>query len=157
MKILSGVGNRLHGDGGAGCYIADNIRGDDGMAITCATAPENFTGIVRKHHPELLVIVDAASMGLAPGTLRRVAPEMIEGAGLGTHMLPMSHLVGDLAGNAGEILFIGIEPGHFATCNDLSLAVREGVDALITVLQSGLIDAMVNLEGERLQEKGEDQ
>ncbi|HDQ07670.1 MAG TPA: hydrogenase 3 maturation endopeptidase HyCI [Methanoculleus sp.] len=157
MKILLGVGNSLRGDDGVGCYIADNFRADDWMAINCATAPENFSGIVRKQHPELLVIVDAAAMGLGPGTFRRVAPEMIEDVGLGTHMLALSHLIGYVSGYAGEILFIGIEPGHVTTCNDLSPAVREGADALIAVLQSGHIDAMEKLDGERLQENEEEQ
>jgi hydrogenase 3 maturation protease len=145
MNILFGVGNSLRGDDGAGCYIADHLRAANWMAINCATAPENFTGIVRKLHPELLVIVDAAEMGLSPGAVRRVAPEVIEDVGLGTHMLPLSHLVGYLSGEAGEILLVGIQPGHVDTCDSLTREVREGADALISLLESGRLDAIEEL------------
>lgn len=139
MNILFGVGNSLRGDDGAGCYVADHFHADGWIVVNCATAPENFTGIVRKHHPDLLVIVDAAAMGLAPGAVRRIAPESIEDVGLGTHMLPLSHLIGYLAKDARAIVLIGIQPGHVVTSDDLSPAVREGADALISILESGHI------------------
>ncbi len=147
MNILFGVGNSLRGDDGAGCYVADHFRADDWMAINCATAPENFTGIVRKHHPSLLVIVDAAAMSLPPGAVRKIAPENIEDVGLGTHMLPLSHLIGYLAMDAGEIVLIGIQPSHVDTCDGLTPTVQEGANALISILKSGNIASIDTLEG----------
>ncbi|MBT8507739.1 hydrogenase 3 maturation endopeptidase HyCI [Methanomicrobiaceae archaeon CYW5] len=147
MNILFGVGNSLRGDDGAGCYVADHFHADGWIVVNCATAPENFTGIVRKHHPDLLVIVDAAAMSLAPGAVRRIAPESIEDVGVGTHMLPLSHLIDFLATDAGEIVLIGIQPGDVDTCDVLSPAVREGADALISILASGRIANIDALEG----------
>jgi hydrogenase 3 maturation protease len=146
MNILFGVGNSLRGDDGAGCYVADLMQAANWMAINCATAPENFTGIVRKNHPEILAIIDAADMGLVPGSFRRIAPEMIEDVGLGTHMLPLSHLIGYLSADAGEIILIGIQPGHVDNCDGLTREVREGADALISLFESGRISAIEELE-----------
>ena len=66
-NILLGIGNPLNGDDGAGIYVAEQFRKDGWISLSCGTAPENFTGIIRKAHPDCLVLVDAAALGLSPG------------------------------------------------------------------------------------------
>ena len=73
MIVVLGVGNSLHGDDGAGPAVAAGVAalGLPGIAAyDCGTAPENFTGVVRRAGPDLLVIVDAAEMGLQAGSVR---------------------------------------------------------------------------------------
>ncbi|HJJ27623.1 MAG TPA: hydrogenase 3 maturation endopeptidase HyCI, partial [Methanocorpusculum sp.] len=94
--VLLGVGNALHTDDGAGPYLADLISEEKNpkiSAFNCGTAPENFTGVVRRLHPKHLIIADAALMNEKPGTLRRIPAEKIEDAAAGTHMLSLTHLI----------------------------------------------------------------
>ena len=69
-NILLGIGNPLNGDDGVGIYVAERFRKENWIPLTCGTAPENFTGIIRKNKPACLILVDAAAMGISPGEYR---------------------------------------------------------------------------------------
>lgn len=135
VKMLLGIGNPLRGDDGAGNYVADRFRSPGWIALDCGTIPENFTGVVRKEHPDLLVLVDAADIGLSPGEYRIVLPDDIAAVTFGTHALPLNILMGFLSHDADRILFIGIQPGRTGLDQPLSDAVREGADRLIGILE----------------------
>jgi len=78
--ILLGIGNELRGDDGIGPYVADNLFDDDWLVLNCGTAPGNFTQVVKRHKPELVVMVDAAEMGLQPGQYRRLSLQATHGS-----------------------------------------------------------------------------
>lgn len=134
MNILMGVGSTLRRDDGAGVYVARRLRHETWIALDCGTAPENFTAVVRREHPALLVIVDAADMGLAPGEIRQIPPERIRDAGIGTHQLPLTHLVHFLAEAADRILIIGIQPADTGDGEGMSRAVRDAAERLIGLI-----------------------
>lgn len=129
--ILLGVGNPFDSDDGAGPFLADMLRDFPGVtAFNCGTAPENFTGLVRKLRPDLLLIADAADMGLPPGSVRIIPPEKIHDTAVGTHMLPLYHLVDYLADSAGKTLIIGIQPASLAFGGELSASVQLALNEL---------------------------
>jgi len=140
VRMLLGIGNTLRRDDGVGNYIASRFRARGWLVLDCGTMPENFTGVVRRHHPELLVLVDAADIGLAPGVFRIVAPDRIGDVSIGTHNLPLTHLLGFLSESAGRIIFIGIQPGEVGDGEGITQAVREGADQLIDLLKGNRID-----------------
>lgn len=140
--MLLGIGNPLLGDDGAGNYIADRFGAPGWIVVDCGTIPENFTGVVRRERPEILILVDAADMTLPPGEFRIVRPEDIAAVTLGTHSLPLNLFMEYLAGSAGKIIFIGIQPGRTGMGEGLSEPVREGADRLITILASGAADTI---------------
>jgi hydrogenase 3 maturation protease len=142
VRILFGIGNSLLGDDGVGNYIADHFKAPGWVAIDCGTIPENFTGIVRREHPEILILIDAADMALSPGEFRVVEPENIAAVTFGTHSLPLNLLMEYLAESAGEVTFIGIQPGITLIGEGLTDPVRIGADRLITILISGAIDTI---------------
>jgi len=137
VKMLLGIGNLLRGDDGAGNYVADRFRASGWLALDCGTIPENFTGTIRKEHPELLVFVDAAEMGISPGEFRIIRPDDIAAVTFGTHALPLSILIEFLSHDAGRILFIGIQPAQTEMDQALTDAVRQGADRLIRILEEG--------------------
>jgi hydrogenase 3 maturation protease len=106
------------------------------IALDCGTVPENFTGKVREISPDLLVLVDAADMGIAPGEFRVVAPEYIDDVAFGTHALPLRLLIDYVRPYSGRILFIGIQPEQIDLGAGLSPAVTRGARRL-----AGLIEA----------------
>jgi hydrogenase 3 maturation protease len=146
MNLLMGIGNPLRGDDGAGVYAALHLQGDGWQAVDCGTAPENFSGVVRRVHPDLLLLVDAAEMGLAPGEFRVVPKDRIEDVAFGTHHLPLSHLMEFLSDAAGEIRFIGIQPAVVEDREGLSPGVEKGVRRLIRLILAGELNRVVVLE-----------
>ncbi|MBP1929637.1 hydrogenase 3 maturation protease [Methanolinea mesophila] len=137
MNVLMGIGNTLLGDDGVGSYIASRFRDDDWTVFDCGTVPENFTSPVRKVHPGILILVDAAEMGLTPGEFRVVPPDRIADVSIGTHALPLSHLIDYLSPDAGRIVFVGIQPESMIMGDGLSPAVKEGADRFMDLLREG--------------------
>ncbi len=148
VKMLLGIGNPLRGDDGAGNYVADRFRSPGWITLDCGTIPENFTAIVRREHPELLVLVDAAGMGLSPGEFRIIRPDDIAAVTFGTHALPLNILIGFLSPDADRILFIGIQPDRTELDQPLSAAVQEGADRLIGILERGDVEKIEEYRGE---------
>jgi hydrogenase 3 maturation protease len=139
-NILLGIGNRLRSDDGAGSYTAGRFSRDGWLSIDGADIPENYTGIIKKERPALLVIVDACDLGEPAGTLRRVPLYLLsQDSGFNTHSAPLAMLIDYLKPHTGEILFIGIQPGSTGFGEELSEAVTTGVELLIKYLHSGEI------------------
>jgi len=130
VKILFGVGNTMLGDDGIGPWVAEQMNDCPGWHTEdCGTAPENFTGVVRKMSPHLLVIVDAADMSLAPGEFRRIPHDSVGQAGFDTHSLPLSHIIrylNESMPKMPEIILIGIQPGPVKFHEGISAPVIRG-------------------------------
>jgi len=140
MNMLLGIGNTLRRDDGIGCVVARRFTHPGWKAIECGTAPENFTAVVRREQPDILVLVDAADMGLAPGDLRRIPADKIQDVGIGTHQLPLSHLIAYLASDAKVITFIGIQPKSVADGEAISTEVIDGAQRLMAAIRQGELD-----------------
>ncbi len=139
MKILMGIGNELRRDDGVGMYVARKFREEGWQTLECATVPENFTGIVRRARPELLLIVDAADMGLEPGVVRIIPPEKIRDVGIGTHQISIEHLIRFLQDDAGKIVFIGIQPADTGDGEGISAGVLAGAEWLMQAVRDSAI------------------
>ncbi|MCU0632469.1 MAG: hydrogenase maturation peptidase HycI [Methanolinea sp.] len=147
-NLLLGIGNSLRRDDGAGNYVVSRFRVSGWRVVDCGTAPENFSGLVREEHPDILIMVDAADMGMAPGEFSLIPKEKIRDAGLGTHQLPLDIFIDFLADAAGEILLIGIQPEVVEMGEGLSPAVREGADRLVALLEKGEVQRIPEMGGE---------
>ncbi len=145
--MLLGIGNNLHGDDGIGNYIALRFHAPGWISLDCGTMPENFTAVVRRHHPEVLVLVDATDLGLKPGEFRSVGEDQIEEVSIGTHNLPLSFLIRYLAESAGQVIFIGIQPGHLGESEGICPAVTAGAEQLIALLEQNRIPEINSFKG----------
>lgn len=147
--IVLGIGNRLGGDDAAGTCVVDvlNQRRHRAkaplptkiMAIDAGTAPESYTSVIRRHRPDLLILVDAADMGLPPGALRTIAPEKISVLSFSTHNIPLSAFVSYVEEFCGKILLVGVQPERTETGKHISRAVRESVKKLAEAILEGRI------------------
>jgi len=135
MDILMGIGNTLRCDDGIGPYIAQHVQGGSFLPLDCGTAPENFTSVVRKSRPGLLLLIDAADMGLLAGEFRTIQKEHINDVSIGTHQMPLSYLIDFLSDSCKKIIFIGIQPGTIADGESLSGEVRAGAGLLIGLIE----------------------
>ncbi len=111
MNVLLGIGNEMNGDDGIGVWVARNFRHKNWLSIDCATVPENYIGEIVRRHPEKVVMVDAAQMGLRAGEIRIIPKEKISKATFSTHTIPLSLFIDHLKElTKAEIYLIGIQP-----------------------------------------------
>ncbi len=131
-----GVGSTLRSDDAAGMYFIERLSSllekDNILLIAGSTAPENFTGEIKKFAPDRLFIVDAAYMGLSPGEAKVIPAAAINGVSFSTHMLPLPIMLQYLEKEAPcEVTLIGIQPRHIDQGFSMSDAVRKGAEQLV--------------------------
>lgn len=119
---VMGIGSDLRGDDVAGLMVVDLLSRrcmklgsceakDRLYVIYGATAPENFTGEIKKVKPTHLVVVDCADMGLNPGEVKIVDEDKIGGVSFSTHMLPLSVMIDYLKNSIDfKTVVVGIQP-----------------------------------------------
>ncbi len=142
MNILLGIGNADKGDDGAGPLAAEQLTAEGWIGLDGGMAPENMTGVIRRHRPERILIVDAANMGLAAGSMRRVHRNSIEDVGIGTHMLPLSHLIDYLSELTPAITLIGIQPDSTGYGEPMHPAVKAAVETLLELVRHDELDTV---------------
>jgi hydrogenase 3 maturation protease len=133
--IVLGIGNRLGGDDAAGTCVVD-----------AGTAPESYTSVIRQHRPDLLILVDAADMGLSPGALRTIAPEKISVVSFSTHHMPLSMFIAYVKEFCGKVLLVGVQPERTEMGSGISKAVRNSVTKVAKAIREGRI-AEISLLG----------
>ncbi len=157
--MLLGVGNRLSRDDGAGPALAALLADSTWIAVDCGTSLENVGGIVSREKPDLLVIADAARMGLPPGTARRLPRPAIDRMLASTHGLPLSFFIDRLGDAATETVILGIEPAELSFGEGLSPVVSAAVTSLADLLKttSDGVDAVETLDDEARPLEGTEQ
>lgn len=140
-KVVFTVGAVLRGDDAAGPYLAKLLRDvpvDGWSVVDGDQMPEDQLSVIRRMAPDLLVLVDAAQMGLAPGAVRVLErSDVVSDYMMTTHSLPLTFLLGELEACCGEIVFLGIQPGQTDFFAPLTPAVREGVEGIRHAIGEG--------------------
>lgn len=134
MKVLLGIGNPLRNDDAAGSYVAQNFHHQYWVIIDGKTAPENFSSVIKKINPALLIIVDAAEIGIDPGDFRIIPDDRISELQLSTHSMPLHYFIEYLKPYCQEIVLIGIQPQNTQIGEIISQPVLSGCHALIQIL-----------------------
>ena len=140
-----GVGSELRADDGAGLLIAENLIkmcGKDKCGVNAKlqviygeTAPENFTGEIRRFAPTHLILIDAAEMGLEPGTVKVIKKEDVKGVTFSTHLLPLSVMIDYLANSFKfETIVVGIEPKDMTFGHAISEEIKMTVDMVSEIV-----------------------
>lgn len=133
-----GIGHPLRRDDAAGVEVCERLRPalrrrNDVLVVSGGSAPENCVGALRAFGPHQVVIVDAAHMGEAPGTLLRIDPTDPRAAGASTHTLPLPVFCRYLADTLEcEVTLLGIEPADTSFGEGLTPAVERAVDRAVS-------------------------
>jgi hydrogenase 3 maturation protease len=139
-----GVGNTLRGDDGAGVWVVramtERLRAAPAVLIVDgSTAPENFTGPLRRFRPDLVVEIDAAHLDQPPGTVAWIDWRDADGMSASTHTLPPSVLARFLSADLGcQVSLLGIQPATLEMGRGLSPEVEAAVDRLAGALTEWL-------------------
>jgi hydrogenase 3 maturation protease len=159
MKVLVlAVGNSMNGDDGISAYIVEHINrklaeinekqksgafkesSEEILTIDCGTTPENYTSVIRTQQPDKLVLVDAAEMGLSPGSYRIIMPERMGVMTMSTHNMPLSLFVSYISQFCSEVLLLGIQPKLMDFNTALSPELRRSGEELAILIASGRLD-----------------
>ncbi len=141
---IVGVGNELNGDDAAGVLVlrrlqAAGVQREDLLLVEGGPAPENFTAVLRRFHPALVLIIDAAHLDSPPGTLACIDASNTDGLEASTHTLPPSVLASFLAHEFGcRVLILGIQPEQLEFDQPVSAPVARAVEALTADLSDWL-------------------
>ncbi|MCK4387506.1 MAG: hydrogenase maturation peptidase HycI [Dehalococcoidia bacterium] len=163
-ELILGIGNTLKGDDGIGVHVVERINEylkkvdqkskqvksagtkREIIAINCGTAPENYTSSVREHVPDRLILVDAAEMGLSPGSYRIIPPEKIGVMCVSTHNMPLSLFVSYVSEFCRGIVLIGIQPERMDVGATLSSAVRSGGEDVANLIMEERLNEIEIIE-----------
>ena len=113
--VVLGIGNELRYGDHLGILAAREIEKLDiskrYQIFSAGTTPENFTGAIRGSFPSHVVLIDAADMGKAPGTIEIIDESGLSSIPLSTHNIPLSFLVSYLTQEINcKVVVLGIQP-----------------------------------------------
>lgn len=143
MKIIA-VGNSFYGDDGIGAAVLENIR-QEGHFPGAELIDVHTDALTLLDHlacGETTVVVDAAQMGLEPGTAVGFRPDevrmKIRSDHLSMHGFGLAEAF-DLAVQLGrmpqDVLIVGVEPVRVEINRGLSDLVKEAVPRVISIIQ----------------------
>ncbi|NDJ84470.1 MAG: hydrogenase 3 maturation endopeptidase HyCI [Chloroflexi bacterium] len=139
-----GIGNELMGDDAAGVVTVRQLSPlleevPHVCIIDGGGAPENHTGRLRELPPDLVILVDAAQLDAAPGTIQWLAWEATSGLSASTHTMPpymlAKYLIQEFNCSVG---LLGIQPAQVGVDLPISPPVSHAVGTLVQVLQQEL-------------------
>lgn len=146
--VILGVGSPLKSDDAAGIIITERLKeyfkGTDLPQVSIysgESAPENYTGKIKRLKPDYIIIIDAADINEKPGSIKLIQPDDIDETSFSTHMLPMKIMIDYLIRETGCIItVIGIQPGSLEFAGDVSSEVIDSTEYIISVLKKIILD-----------------
>jgi hydrogenase 3 maturation protease len=140
-KVVFTVGAVLRGDDAAGPMLAKMMEDDpiDGWEIIDGgQMPEDFLAVIRRKSPDILLLVDAADMGLEPGAIRTLDEDSVATDFMvTTHSLPITFLLKELKESCGQVVFLGIQPAQMEFFGALTPEVDQAVQRIYRSLSHG--------------------
>ncbi len=129
-----GLGNIIRGDDGLGPKLIELLkaRKTGAFLFDCGTVPENYIFPILSTSCDTVILVDAADMGIPPGSARVLGLEEIANVSFSTHN-PSPRLFTDLLRTGKEnmnIFIVSVQPVSTELGRPLSEEVARGLDLL---------------------------
>lgn len=139
---ILGIGNPLRSDDAAGALVARELGKsrliqdlDFIRVLEAGHAPENCTAELRRFAPTTVILVDAAQMNEAPGTIRWIRMDELDGLSASTHTMPLSLLAKYLTLELDcDVELLGIQPRSNEVGETVGEAVLQAVDEVVQEL-----------------------
>ena len=145
-----GIGNEQNGDDAAGVLVVRGLKEifESGgvkaarslLLLEAGLAPENFTGVLRRFQPDMVLLIDAANLSEEPGSTAWIEWEDVGGMSASTHTLPPTLLAEYLIHEINcRVTLIGIQPAQLNLDSPLSIEVKSSIKHLTQALAGWLI------------------
>lgn len=136
--VIIGIGNPLRGDDNVGVRVVQSLQGKTSESVYLVeseTTPESFIEPITEFSPTHILMVDAALLGLAPGSMKFVKSLNTTTIPISTHALPIRLFWQYLAETTGaKIGMILIEPRNVDFGEGLTPDVEKALKSLVEVL-----------------------
>ncbi len=136
--VIVGIGGTLKGDDGVGVEIVRRLKGKTSEMVCpleCGTAPESCLGPIRRFRPTHVLMIDAAELGLQPGSSMLIAPNEVKGFPISTHSLPLGIVAEYLERTTGaKVALLAIQPRQIELGKGLSEEVEKAAELLSRIL-----------------------
>ncbi len=138
--VFVGVGNRMLGDDGIGPALLDLLKEAVPHAVDAGNTPEDYTGVIRRPAPSVIIVLDAADWGAEQGRFRIIETGDVSQVRMGVHKISLEVLMEYLREETGaDVFIIGVQPVNIAPSPGLSpgsrRAVRECAEIILSVLK----------------------
>jgi hydrogenase 3 maturation protease len=114
---IIGIGDELLPFDCLGMFAAREIEKlhlPDVYVFFAGTTPESITAPLRRFHPDHVILIDAADMGVRPGTIAVLKPGRIQANLVSTHVLPLSVVMKFIANDSKtRVTLLGVQPDIF--------------------------------------------
>jgi hydrogenase 3 maturation protease len=141
------VGSELRADDAAGLIAAEALRGRLRPNSRCRveifmgeTAPENYTGEIKRFAPTHLLVLDAADMNKPVAGVELIDVTAIAAAmPSNTHSMPLAVLANYLGKFIQcRVLMVGIQPASRTFGGDVTPAVRAAAEKLAEIIADAI-------------------
>ncbi len=145
-KLLLGVGNDIRGDDAIGALVAREFQHPEWDVVDCGSMPENEIIRVDQGEFDLIVIVDAADMGLEPGEVRMVHRSKLGVFTMSTHAIPLSLAMDFLQEKVERVILLGVQPKEMCLKEGLTPELIKAKEGVISMLHSGEWESIAVLD-----------
>jgi len=142
---LLAVGSELRGDDAVALRIAELVQESREQSqrlsvFIGATAPENCTGPIRRLNPSHLLVIDAADLGAAPGSLALLQMRDLAGVTFCTHVLPLSVILEYIVRSCPDcqVVVLGVQPDRLDFAAPLTPAVEDAAQQIADMIRCAL-------------------
>jgi hydrogenase maturation protease HycI len=137
-----GIGNEFNGDDAAGVLIARRLttrlsNRNDLKVFDGGQALENITGALIRFKPDILLFIDAVSIGDQPGSIQLLDWRSSTGFTASTHSLPLSMVVEYiLHEHKCQVYLLGIQIKDTTVGSSISTEVNSSIKQIVSTIIS---------------------
>jgi hydrogenase 3 maturation protease len=137
--VIAGIGNPIRQDDFVGLKIVESLEGKvtrNVCLIECETVPESYLLDIEQFEPTHVLLIDAAFLGLKPGTARLFdAQKIVDFPAITTHVLPLKVFCEYVKQSTGaKIALLLVEPKTMDFGEGLSVEVKAAAQKIVAVL-----------------------
>lgn len=137
--VFVGVGNRMRGDDAIGPALIDHIKDEVPHAIDADGVPENVTASIRRLNPKVIIFLDAASLGEAPGSARIVEAGEMQKLESSVHNFSLDVVMEYLEAAAGaDVFLVGVQPERIGEGESISPELKKPLEDIASILISAI-------------------
>ncbi len=164
--MVVGVGSRMRGDDMVGPYVIDLLKERLGQGsspsdfeldlIDADVMPESFSRPIRESGADVVYFVDAVDMGLEPGELRMVPPDLIDATIPCSHNLPMSYVMGYIGERIDKVELVGVQIESAGLFLEMTDPARRACERLADLIWDNRLMELEAYSGDEKKDDRED-
>jgi len=147
--LVVGIGNTLRGDDGFGPRMLERLEGKvSARLLDVGEVPESYLGRVLEQKARTILVLDAADIGEAAGTVTILDGDDLAGCNVSTHQMPLELFFRFVRENSqADVFALGVQPKQISLGSEMSPEVETTAGILSEVLIELLREAPAQLSG----------